>query len=68
MFGFTWIQIIAILLVVDSLGAMWIAWFGKRWFLQYFSIFARYFPPAKGWTTWYFVLTLIILFMALGKI
>ncbi|MCF6277059.1 MAG: hypothetical protein L3J07_04475 [Candidatus Magasanikbacteria bacterium] len=49
------------ILLVDSVGANAISWFGvKKWYKGNFSIMARYFPATKGWTIYYFVLVLVI--------
>lgn len=36
------------------------SWFGQKWWLQATGNFAKYFPPAKGWSVLYFVLVLVI--------
>lgn len=59
-------HIIAIILVIDSLGALWVAWFGQRWYLHHVGMLSMYLPPAKGWALWYFVLTLLILALEWG--
>lgn len=56
----TFLDIIFWLLLIDSLGAMWVAWFGQKWYLHHLRIFVRYFPPAKGWAAYYFILVLFI--------
>lgn len=66
MFDFTLVQILAVLLVIDSVGAIWVAWCGKRWFVRYFGMVARFFPPAKGWALLYFVLALIIALLTMN--
>lgn len=62
----TWIDIFFVLIVIDSLAALWIAWYGEGWFVKYFSMLARYFPPAKGWATLYFVLAVVLFLTAQG--
>jgi predicted small integral membrane protein len=64
----TWLEILYALLVVDSLGAVTVAWFGRRWFLEYARVPAKFFPPAKGWAVLYFVLACLLLLTARGVI
>lgn len=52
--------IISIILLIDSIGAVFMSWFGSNWYLHHARIFSRYFPIAKGWTLLYFVLMLWI--------
>jgi len=47
-------------LLVDSIGANFMAWFGSSWYLHHFRLMSRYFPLAKGWTAMYLVLVLVI--------
>jgi hypothetical protein len=36
-------------------------WFGgDKWYVHHFRLFSRYFPPAKGWMTFYLILVLFI--------
>lgn len=53
--------IIFIILLFDSLGANIVTWgnLGKK-YQKYFSLMSRYFPLAKGWTTYYLILVLFI--------
>lgn len=60
---YTWLEIISILLVIDSLGALWVAFFGQRWYLHHMGVIAKYLPPAKGWAIWYFILACVILLL-----
>jgi hypothetical protein len=62
---YTWIDIVAILILLDSMGALWFAWFGNRWFIHHMGVLAKYIPPAKGWALWYFILACFILFLTL---
>lgn len=55
-----WILFLYALLLIDSIGAMLLAWFGRKWWYNTTGSFAKYFPPAKGWTVYYFVLVLVI--------
>ena len=49
------------LLLIDSLGANWVAWCAEgKWYRKNLRIFSRYFPIAKGWTGLYLVLVLFI--------
>ena len=56
----TWIDILFYLVLIDSIGALWVAYFGERWFMHHMGVMAKYFPPAKGWATVYFVLALLL--------
>lgn len=55
-----WIIIVYALLLIDSIGAILMSWFGQKWWIQAFGPLAKYFPPAKGWALLYFILVLII--------
>jgi hypothetical protein len=55
-----WQLIIYSLLVVDSVGAVMMSWFGRSWWMHAAGPIAKYFPPAKGWALLYFVLVLVI--------
>ncbi len=57
---YKWLIIIYTLLLIDSMGAIIMSWFGQKWWLQATGSFAKYFPPAKGWSVLYFVLVLVI--------
>lgn len=50
--------IIFLLLLIDSVGSVSIAFFGEQWYTKHFSVTSRYFPAAKGWTVYYLVLVL----------
>jgi len=52
--------IIFYFLLLDSLGAVAVAWLGHDWYAKHFRIFSRYFPATKGWTFYYLVLVLWI--------
>jgi hypothetical protein len=52
--------IVYYLFLIDSVGALLMAWFGDKWYKRNFRIFSRYFPPSKGWCTYYFLLILWI--------
>jgi len=54
------IEIIFWLLLLDSLVALYITWFGKKEFFNKIVFFKRYFPLTRGWTSFYFVLVLFI--------
>lgn len=53
------VTILYTLLLIDSMGAIIMSWFGQKWWMQ-LGWFATYFPPAKGWAMMYFVLVLVI--------
>jgi len=63
---YTWLEIISILFVIDSLGALWFAWYGKRWYMHHMGVMAKYLPPAKGWAVWYFLLACFIFALIQG--
>ncbi len=46
------------LLLLDSVIANIVAWIGQDWYIRHFRLVSRYFPLAKGWTTYYLVLVL----------
>lgn len=50
--------VIFYLLLIDSLSANLIVWFGEVWYIKHFRIFSRFFPPAKGWALYYLILVL----------
>lgn len=50
--------IIFYLLLIDSVGANLMAWFGQNWYNKHFRILSRYFPASKGWCFSYLVLVL----------
>ena len=53
--------IIFIVLLIDSIGANLMAWTsGRAWYQRHFRLMSRYFPIAKGWTTYYLILVLIM--------
>lgn len=57
---YSWIKILSVLLIIDSVGALWVTWFGQQWYLHHLGVMAKYLPPAKGWAVWYFLLACII--------
>lgn len=52
--------IIFYLLLIDSIGANAVAWLDGSWYSRHFRIFSRWFPAARGWTTYYLVLVLLL--------
>ncbi len=53
--------VIFYLLLIDSIGANLMVWGGgEKWYHRHFRIFSRYFPAARGWTTYYLVLVIFI--------
>lgn len=56
----TIIKIIFWLLLLDSLVANTIVWFGNAEYLNKIKFFKRYLPLTKGWTAWYIILVLFI--------
>jgi len=55
--------IVFYLLLIDSLCANFVFWFGPKWYVKNFRTFSRVFPPAKGWGELYFVLVVWIGFL-----
>lgn len=64
----TILDIISYMLLFDSLGAVWIAFIGRKWFVHNFHAISRFFPPAKGWALLYFVLALFIVWLRNGGV
>ena len=52
--------IIFYLLLLDSLGANWEAWFDGKGYRKHFPVLSKYFPATKGWAFYYLVLVLWI--------
>jgi hypothetical protein len=57
---FDWTKIIFYLLVIDSLGAVLMSWWGSAWWRRNLGTFSRFFPPARGWSLLYLVLVIVI--------
>lgn len=55
-----WQVVIFFILLIDSLGAVLLAWFGQSIWSKFFSPVARFFPMAKGWAVLYLGLVLLI--------
>ncbi len=55
-----WSLVVFVLLLLDSIGAVVVSWFGARWWAQHLGAIAIHFPPAKGWSAWYFLLVVMI--------
>jgi hypothetical protein len=54
-------EIIFWLLLIDSVGANLMVWFGgSKWYVRHFPSVSKYFPPSKGWVVYYLVLVLIL--------
>ncbi len=55
-----WI-VVFYLLLIDSVGANIVSWFGfRKWYQGNFRIMSKYFPVTRGWTTYYLILVIII--------
>jgi len=52
--------IIFALLLIDSISANLVMFFGEQWYTKHFRIVSRYFPPARGWALYYLILVLWI--------
>ncbi len=48
------------LLLLDSLTANAIAWWGEQWYSRHFRVSSRLFPVTKPWALYYLVLVLWI--------
>ncbi|MCA9366989.1 hypothetical protein KC887_01845 [Candidatus Kaiserbacteria bacterium] len=48
------------LLLIDSVSANILVWFGPDWYAKHFRVITRIFPPAKGWALYYLILVLWI--------
>lgn len=57
---FNWVVILYFLFLIDSMGAILVAWFGRKWWTSASGAFGRWFPPAKGWAMMYLILVLVI--------
>lgn len=53
-------QVIFYILLVDSIVANIIAWWGRDWYVKHFKTFSRWLPLTRVWATWYLVLVLWI--------
>lgn len=62
----TFLNIFSYMLVLDSLGALWIAVFGRKWFIHNFHGLSRFFPPAIGWATLYFIAAVLFMLSRWG--
>ncbi len=52
--------IILILLLIDSIGANVVAWFGEKWYRKHFRTLSRALPLTKTWTGFYLLLVVIL--------
>ena len=59
----TLIEIVFWLLLLDSVVANIVAWGFEAWYIRHFRLMSRWFPIAKGWTAYYFVLVLWIVYL-----
>lgn len=49
------------ILLIDALAANYFAWYnGENWWNKHLQLISRYFPLARGWTTYYLVLVIIM--------
>ena len=48
-------------LLIDSIGANIVSWFGfRKWYRANFRLASRYFPATKGWTGFYLAFVLFV--------
>jgi len=52
--------VIFVLILIDSIGANLVAWFGEKWYRKTFRTLSRVFPPTKGWTAVYLFLVILL--------
>ena len=57
---YTIIDILAFIFLIDSVGALGVAYLGQSWYLHHMGVLGRYFPPAKGWAALYFIVALLL--------
>ncbi|MDP2629217.1 MAG: hypothetical protein Q8P45_00725 [Candidatus Harrisonbacteria bacterium] len=51
--------IIFYILLIDSIGANLLVWFGsEKWYGLNFRLMSRFFPLSKGWAAYYLLLVL----------
>jgi len=50
-------------LLIDSILCNLVVWFFPNWYLKKFKVFAKLFPPTKGWAGLYLILVLWIGFL-----
>lgn len=55
-----WKIIMFTVLLIDSMGAILVAWFGQKWWVHLAGPLVKYFPAAKGWSVLYFMLVLML--------
>lgn len=54
-------SIVFYILLIDAVGANILAWSnGQRWWQKNLQIISRNFPMARGWTTYYLVVVIIM--------
>lgn len=54
-------SIIFYLLLIDAIGANLLAWGGgQAWWQKHLAPLSRFMPLARGWTTYYLVLVIIM--------
>ena len=52
--------VILILLLIDSIGANLVAWFGEKWYRKTFRTLSRALPLKKAWTGFYLLLVILL--------
>lgn len=63
-----WLEVISYILLVDSILALLVAWYGQGWYVRNVGLLARYLPPAKGWALWYVTLAIFIFWLIHGGV
>lgn len=53
-------QVIFWILLVDSIVANFIAYFGRRWYVRHFRVISRMLPVTRAWAGYYLILVLFI--------
>jgi len=62
------IEIISILLLIDSFFAFLLSIFGEKWYIKNFRSASRFFPISKPWIIWYFILSIWIALLSFNLI
>lgn len=59
--------IIFYLLLIDSLVAVFLSFFGEKWYIKHFRILSRFVPLKKAWVIYYLILVFWIGYLTLAK-
>lgn len=54
-------SIVFYILLIDAIGANLLAWSGgQHWWKQNLAPLSRFMPLARGWTTYYFIIVVVM--------